>query len=107
MIFISLCYINSLFNKKAHRGHHAHKKLEQVIFCINGSFVLRLDDGVRKQSLLMNDPCLGVKLGPKLWHTMEKFSSDCVILVLADDYYQESDYIRDYDAFKAYLKKSK
>jgi len=98
-------YINNLFNKKAIRGHHAHKKLEQIIFCINGSFVLNLDDGKTKQKITLSDPCYGVRLGPLLWHTMEKFSPDCVILVLADDYYQESDYLRNYDEFKKYLKK--
>lgn len=96
-------YINSLYNKKANRGYHAHKKLEQVIFCINGSFVLKLDDGESKQKILMNDSCFGVRLGPLLWHTMEKFSPDCVILVLADDYYAEDDYIRNYDDFIKYL----
>ncbi len=98
-------FINNLFNKKAKRGHHAHKKLEQVIFCINGSFVLKLDDGQTKQSILMNNSSWGVRLGPKLWHTMEKFSADCVILVLASDYYQESDYLRDYQKFLEYIKK--
>ncbi len=100
-------YINNLFNKKAVRGHHAHKKLEQIIFCINGSFVLNLDDGKNKQKILLNDPCYGVRLGALLWHTMEKFSSDCVILVLADDYYKESDYLRNYEDFIKYLKKTK
>jgi len=98
-------FINNLFNKKSHRGHHAHKKLEQIIFCINGSFVLKLDDGKNKQRILMDNPHYGVRLGPKLWHTMEKFSADCVILVLADDYYQESDYLRNYDEFIKYLNK--
>jgi dTDP-4-dehydrorhamnose 3,5-epimerase-like enzyme len=98
-------YINNLFNKKAIRGHHAHKKLEQIIFCINGSFVLNLDDGKTKQKITLSDPYYGVRLGPLLWHTMEKFSPDCVILVLADDYYKESDYLRNYDEFIKYLKK--
>ncbi len=98
-------YINSLFNKKAVRGHHAHKKLDQIIFCINGSFTLNLDDGRTKQKILLDNPGLGVRLGPLLWHTMEKFSSDCVILVLANDYYKESDYLRDYNEFKKYLNK--
>jgi hypothetical protein len=98
-------YINNLFNKKAKRGHHAHKALNQVIFCINGSFVLDLDDGRTKQKVLLNNPSYGVRLGPLLWHTMEKFSSDCVILVLADDYYKASDYLRNYDDFLKYLKK--
>jgi hypothetical protein len=100
-------FINSLFNKVAIRGKHAHKKLKQVIFCINGSFVLNLDDGKTKQSILMNNPEYGVKLEARLWHTMTKFSPDCVILVLAADYYKESDYIRDYGEFKKYIKKHK
>jgi len=98
-------YINKLFNKKAKRGYHAHKKLDQVIFCINGSFVLNLDDGLNKQDILLNDPCYGIRLGSLLWHTMEKFSSDCVILVLANDYYDENDYIRNYDEFIKYINK--
>jgi dTDP-4-dehydrorhamnose 3,5-epimerase-like enzyme len=97
-------YINNLFNKKAIRGKHAHKKLEQIIFCINGSFKLNLDDGEIKQSIIMNNPYIGIRLGPKLWHTMSYFSDDCVILVLADDYYQEDDYLRDYNKFLEYFK---
>lgn len=98
-------YINNLYNKNAIRGYHAHKKLDQIIFCINGSFVLKLDDGKNKQKIVMNDNYYGVRLGPLLWHTMEKFSSDCVILVLASDYYKEGDYLRNYDDFIKYLKK--
>lgn len=97
-------FINNLFNKKAIRGKHAHKKLEQIIFCVNGHFTLTLDDGKNKQKILMDDPCVGVRLGAKLWHTMTKFSSDCVILILASDYYKESDYIRNYDKFIKYSK---
>ena len=44
-------FINSLFNKKSQRGLHAHKKLEQIIFCVNGHFTLRLDDGKTKQNI--------------------------------------------------------
>ena len=92
-------YINNLFSKLAVRGKHAHKKLEQIIFCINGSFELILDDGTIKQKISMDNPYYGVRLGPRLWHTMSKFSSDCVILVLADDYFS-----RDYKTFLEYIK---
>jgi dTDP-4-dehydrorhamnose 3,5-epimerase-like enzyme len=92
-------YINNLFNKKSTRGLHAHKKLEQIIFCVNGSFELKLDDGKNKQKISMNNPYWGVRLGSMLWHSMEKFSNDCVILVLANEYYKEYDYIRDYNEF--------
>lgn len=98
-------FINNLFNKKSTRGKHAHKKLEQIIFCVNGYFTLNLDDGKNKQKILINNPYIGIRLGPKLWHTMTKFSSDCVILVLSENYYKENDYIRDYDKFLEYIKK--
>lgn len=97
-------YINNLFNKKAIRGKHAHKKLEQIIFCVNGHFTLMLDDGKNTQKILMDSPYFGIRLGAKLWHTMTKFSSDCVILVLANDYFDKNDYIRDYQKFLNYLK---
>ncbi|MFA5109386.1 MAG: FdtA/QdtA family cupin domain-containing protein [Patescibacteria group bacterium] len=98
-------FINHLFNKIAQRGRHAHKKLEQIILCLNGSFRLELDDGRNRQKILMNNPYYGVRLGSRLWHRMSGFSPDCVIMVLASDYYKESDYIRDYEEFKKYLKK--
>ena len=94
-------FINTLANPKALRGMHAHKKLEQVLFCINGSFVLQLDDGSQQQNIRLNDPAVGVRLGKMLWHTMTSFSYDCVIMVLASDWFDEKDYIRDYDAFLA------
>ena len=94
-------FINTLANPRAIRGKHAHRKLEQVLFCINGSFVLHLDDGARQQNIRLNDPAVGVRLGRMLWHTMSSFSYDCVIMVLASDRFDEKDYIRDYDAFLA------
>ena len=92
-------YIYGLAYPKALRGYHAHKKLEQVIFCINGSFKLMVDDGKEKQYFFLSDPNHGIYVGPHLWHNMFEFSKDCVILVIASDYYDEADYIRDYDEF--------
>ena len=97
-------FINNLFNNQSTRGKHAHKKLKQAIFCINGHFTIGLDDGKNKQKILMNDPSCGIYLGSKLWHTMDKCSPDCVILVLAADYYDEKDYIRNYNDFLKYIK---
>lgn len=97
-------YITHLENDKSIRGKHAHKELSQVIFCISGSFVLSLDDGTEKQDILMWRDNTGVILGPGLWHTMHSFSNGCVLLVLASDYFDESDYIRDYQTFLEWVK---
>lgn len=85
---------------RALRGCHAHKRLEQVLLCVNGSFELNLDDGVKRRRLRMKRSPNGVYLGPRLWHTMRRFSDDCVIIVLASERYRESDYIRDYEEFR-------
>lgn len=98
-------FINNLFNRKSLRGLHAHKKLKQIILCVNGSFELHLDDGRARQKIIMNDPYSGIYLGAKIWRVMKKFSPDCVILVVASDYYKESDYIRDYQKFLACVNK--
>ncbi|EQA47320.1 WxcM-like protein [Leptospira broomii serovar Hurstbridge str. 5399] len=96
-------YITKIENSTNIRGKHAHRSLEQVIFCVNGSFTLELDDGRKRQDIIMNRENIGVRLGPMLWHTMRDFSADCVILVVASDYYSETDYIRNYDEFISLL----
>ena len=82
------------------RGFHAHKKLHQVMFCTSGSCRLTVDDGITKEDYLMDSPNIGVDLPPMLWHEMHEFSEDCVLMVVASDVYDETDYIRDYDKFK-------
>ena len=92
-------FINNLLHPKIIRGMHAHKILEQVIFCVNGSFELHLDDGKKKQKVVMNNLSVGIRLRKMTWHHMTKFSPDCVIFVVASHYHKESDYIRDYNKF--------
>lgn len=95
--------IRDVPNSKIDRGLHAHKNLEQVLFCLNGSFELGLDDGQKKWKIFMNDPSKGQFLGKGIWRTMSNFSKDCVLLVVASDYYNEDDYIRDYEEFLKYI----
>ena len=99
-------YITRLSNPDAVRGKHAHKSLQQAIFCINGSFRLELDDGSLQASLILDRPDRGVYLGPHLWHVMRDFSPDCVILVLASAPYDETDYLRSYDEFLASIRQA-
>ena len=98
-------FINNLINTSASRGFHAHKHLEQVIFCIKGSFSLMIHDGEKQQEIFLDHPAKGIYLGKELWHTMSNFSSDCIILVFASDLYDESDYIRDFQEFITYINK--
>jgi len=97
-------YIYEIGDLSAIRGEHAHKKLEQVFLCIRGKVTFLLDDGERKEKIELKEPNKGLYIGPKLWHNMINFSKDTVILAIASDYYNEEDYIREYDKFRDYIK---
>lgn len=100
-------YIYDFDSEKSVRGYHAHKNLEQVLFCISGTVTLKLDDGFNTYEEEINEPHKGIFIGKHVWHTMRNFSDDCVVLVLASDYFNESDYIRDYDEFLNTINKDK
>lgn len=87
------------------RGGHAHKKTEQVLFCLQGSIRIELDDGIHKDSIILNNPNIGIFLGRMLWHEMEDFQKNTILLILASDFYKEKDYIRDYNTFKKLTQK--
>lgn len=86
------------------RGFHAHKNLKQVLICVKGSCKIHLDNGKGETSeVILDKPDQGLMIQSNLWREMYDFSSDAVLLVLASEYYIESDYIRDYEAFRQYV----
>ena len=82
------------------RGFHAHKKLKQLLIAVSGSVEIHCEMHGQKMVYLLDTPDKGLLVEGMVWHTMENFSPDCVLMVLADDYYDESDYVRDYVVFK-------
>ena len=81
------------------RGFHAHKKLQQVAVCVTGQCRMVLDDGKERKEVWLDSSVKGIALPPMVWHEMHDFSPDCVLLVLASEHYDETDYIRDYEDF--------
>ena len=81
------------------RGFHAHKKLKQLAICMHGSCKFLLDNGREKNIVELSKPTEGLLIDDFIWREMFDFSPDCVLVVLADNYYDESDYIRDYNDF--------
>lgn len=81
------------------RGYHAHHELRQLVLCLHGSCDMVFDNGRRKETVHLDNPCEGVILGSMIWREMHNFTRDCVLLVLADQCYDEKDYIRNYDEF--------
>lgn len=81
------------------RGRHAHRNLEQLIICACGSCDFILDDGKERTKVCLNNPAQGLHIKSNIWREFTNFSEDCVIVVLASEFYDESDYIRDYQTF--------
>ena len=81
------------------RGFHAHKTLKQVAICVTGSCKMLLDNGTKKSEVRLGSPTKGLLIEEMVWHEMHDFSQDCLLLVLASEHYDESDYIRDYKTF--------
>jgi len=97
-------WIYNVSSKKS-RGGHAHRKTEQVLFCLQGSIKMDLDDGIHRDSIILNKPNIGIFLGRMLWHKMSNFKKNTILLVLASEFYNEKDCIRDYNTFKRLAQK--
>ena len=85
------------------RGGHAHKRLQQLVIAVNGSFTVTLDNGYERRSVLLNHPWQGLVIEVNTWRTLDDFSSGAVCLVLASEHYDEDDYIYDYEEFLKYI----
>lgn len=83
----------------AERGGHAHRTLQQFVIAMSGSFDFVLDDGFERRRIHLNRSYFGLYLPPMIWREIDNFSSGAVCLVLASDFYDEADYIRDYQDF--------
>ncbi len=81
------------------RGNHSHYKTKQFLVAVNGSCKVTLDNGKEKETFDLDKPNMGLFQDALIWGSMHDFSNDCVLMVLANEYYDASDYITDYDKF--------
>ncbi len=86
------------------RGGHAHKHCREMIVAVSGSFNVTLDNGYEQKTYHLNHPWQGLLVETGIWRTLDDFSSGAVCLVLASDNFDETDYIREYDDFIAWLR---
>lgn len=89
------------------RGFHAHRELQQIAIAVNGACTMLLDDGSEKKEIKLNSCAQALYIGPGIWRVMREFTADCVLLVMASHYYDEKDYIRDYNEFLNWVKDKK
>lgn len=81
------------------RGEHAHRQCKQFLIAVKGSVSVVADDGCTREEFLLDKPNIGLYLPPMTWGIQYRYSPDAVLLVFASDYYDSSDYVRDYEEF--------
>lgn len=81
------------------RGEHAHRECHQFLICIRGKVSVVADDGKNREEFVLDAPNIGLHLPPLVWGIQYKYSADAVLVVFASHYYDDGDYIRDYNQF--------
>ena len=84
------------------RGGHAHKKQQEFLIALSGSFDVILKDGKSTQTVSLNKPNFGLLIVDGIWRELRNFSSGAVCLVLASDEFDEEDYIREFKNFRLF-----
>lgn len=84
------------------RGGHAFKNQQEFIVALSGSFDVIIDDGINKQTYLLNRSYYGLYIPVGLWRQMENFSTNSLAIVLSSTQFSEDDYIREYADFLKY-----
>ncbi|VXB68396.1 TDP-4-oxo-6-deoxy-alpha-D-glucose-3, 4-oxoisomerase [Flavobacterium sp. 9AF] len=83
----------------AERGGHSHKKTQEFLVALSGSFDVIITDGITKQRITLSKPYEGLLIENGVWRELDNFSSGSVCLVIASDVFDEEDYIRDFNEF--------
>lgn len=87
------------------RGQHANRRSEFVLINVAGTSKVRVCDGKGNEAVYsLNRPHTGIYLPKMVWKDMYDFSEDSVLLCLASEHYDASEYIRDYDEFVKIVK---
>lgn len=93
--------------EKVRRGFNSHKNLHQVLICVHGTVKILVKTPKEEKIIVLDDPTKGLYIGPNIWREMYDFEDGAVLLVLASEHYDESDYIRDYDDYLKYYNEQK
>ncbi|NDF33727.1 MAG: WxcM-like domain-containing protein [Euryarchaeota archaeon] len=81
------------------RGFHAHKVGMQMLFCLKGAIQVRLKTHDEEESLVIDFESPGVWMKNMVWGEQKFLTDDAILLVVASNEFDESDYLRDFDSF--------
>lgn len=83
----------------ATRGGHAHKLCEQFLVSVSGGISINTYDGYNEKKFSLSQPDKGLYIPPMIWVEFQSFSRESVCLVVASQFYDETDYVKNFDDF--------
>ncbi|HEX8547632.1 MAG TPA: FdtA/QdtA family cupin domain-containing protein [Cytophagaceae bacterium] len=83
------------------RGGHGYLSLREFIVALSGSFDIVLNDGKSETRYHLNRSYYGLYVPKMIWRSMENFSTNSLALILADQRYNEEEYVRDYKVYQS------
>lgn len=82
------------------RGRHANRISEFCLINVCGTSKVKVVDLLGEERIIYLDrPHVGIYLPSMIWKDMYDFSPDSILLVLASELYDGSEYIRDFEDF--------
>ena len=83
------------------RDGHAFRQQQELLVALSGSFDVVVVDGSEERTFHLSRPQIGLYIPCMTWRHINNFSTNSVALVLTSTYYDEDDYIVDFEQFKA------
>jgi len=88
------------------RGEHAHKKCSQFFIPIFGKIILNAQTPNNKKKIILNHLSKNaVLVPPKYWCSIKFVNKNSILMVVCDQYYNVSDYLKNFKEYKNYLRK--
>lgn len=78
---------------ESERGGHRHKETRQAAICIQGSCIIRNNNGIQEDVFSLDSPSKCLLIEPADWHIMTDFTKDAILMVLASTNFDPDDYI--------------
>jgi hypothetical protein len=83
------------------RGGHSHIDLQQILVAMAGTITVKTEmPGGEKKEFILDSPAKGLLIPKLCWREM-KYTHNAVQMCIASIAYDEKDYIRSYEDFKA------
>jgi hypothetical protein len=86
------------------RGKHANRNSSFIFICVSGACDISIDNGQTVHDYQLDLPTKALYCPKGTWKEMVHFKPGTVLLVISDQPYDNSEYIRDYTEFKEYCK---